>query len=157
MFSLQADLWLFLGKSSKPPLLPSPPLGIIREYIPFFNYYFLLCIRSCPSQPCKKGRSRSSGAALLPRWPAARRARGAGDTCAREGEHDPIGLSHRPGGFAPTRDGAWTTACCCCCYFLSVFLDINTSSLHPQDGFQAPILFPMATKTQPGNLSPLAR
>lgn len=33
---LQADLWLFLGKSSKPPLLLSPLLEIIREYIPFF-------------------------------------------------------------------------------------------------------------------------
>lgn len=40
--SLQADLWLFLGKSSKPPLLLSPPLEIIREYIPFFFCFFSL-------------------------------------------------------------------------------------------------------------------
>lgn len=80
-----------------------------------------------------------------------------GHTYARKGKHDPVSLSHLLGGFAPTRAGAWTTACCCRCYFLSVFLDINTSSLHPQDGFQASILFPMATKTQPGNHNPLAR
>lgn len=52
---------------------------------------------------------------------------------------------------------ARAAARCCRCYFLLVFLDIDTSSLHPQDGFQASILFPMATKTQPGNLNPLAQ
>lgn len=31
----------------------------------------------------------------------------------------------------------------------------NTSSHHPQDGFQASLLFPMATQTQSGNLNPL--
>lgn len=56
-------------------------------------------------------------------------------------------------------DSCWAqaTARCCHCYFLLVFLDIDTSSLHPQDGFQASVLFPMATKTQPGNLNPLAQ
>lgn len=52
----------------------------------------------------------------------------------------------------------WARAARCCrCYFLLVFLDIDTSSLHPQHGFQASVLFPMATKSQPGNLNPLTQ
>lgn len=163
---LQADLWLFLGKSSKPPLLLSPVLEIIREYIPFLNLFIFCyeCILAPPS-PARRERSRSSqDSCPAPQGCAAARAGRQpgvpavpGHTYARKGKPDPDSLSHLLGGFAPTHAGAWTTACCCRCYFLSVFLDIYTSSLHPQDGFQASVLFPMATKTQPGNLNPLAR
>lgn len=82
-------------------------------------------------QQCQEGQTRPQ---TRPRWPFPSARRVCPDSCR-----------------------ARAAARCCRCYFLLVFLDIDTSSLHPQDGFQASILFPMATKTQPGNLNPLAQ
>lgn len=149
--SLQADPWLFLGKSSKPPLHLSPPPEIRAEnIIPYsLGLHFLPALQqgnggvavplpghgfagwhpSC--QQCQEGQT---GAQTRPCWPFPSARRVCPDSC-----------------------WARATAWCCCCYFLLVFLDIDTSSLHPQDGFQASILFPMATKTQPGNLKPLSQ
>lgn len=64
--SLQADLWLFLGRSSRPPLLLSPPLEIIRGHFFFFwggasfsiNTFF-------PSWPCKEGPEQGSAGCPL--------------------------------------------------------------------------------------------
>ena len=140
-------------------LLKSSREYILFFFLFFFRYEYILL----PPSPARREGSRSSrdGCPAPRGCDRAGRQPGVppvpGHACAGEGEHNPAGLSHLPAGLAPTHAGAWTTACCCCCYFLSVFLDINTSSLHPQDGFQASILFPMATKTQPANLNPLTR
>lgn len=105
--SLPADLWLFLGKSSKPPLLLSPPLEIIREYISFFFFSFFFTMNTFFSLPALQEGNRAvtpGTAAPLPRAVVAARAGRhpgvpavPGHTCARKGEHDPVGLSHPPG------------------------------------------------------------
>lgn len=80
-----------------------------------------------------------------------------GHTYTRMGKHNPIASPESQEELHQLPQGLGRRRCRRCCYFLSVFLDIDTSSLHPQDGFQASILFPMATNTEPGNLNPLAR
>lgn len=155
--SLPADLWLFLGKSSKPPLLLSPPLEIIREYSSFF--FFFLVFRYeyilLPPSPARRERSRSSGDGCPAPW-------GRGHWPVARGTHMPGKANTTPLAFPICREdlhrlapGLGRRRAAAAAIFSLVFLDINTSSLHPQDGFQASILFPMATKTQPGNLNPL--
>lgn len=79
-----------------------------------------------------------------------------GHTYTRTCKHDPVASPTSQEQLHQLLPGLGRR-CCCRCYFLSVFLDIDTSSLHPQDGFQASILFPMATNMEPGNLNPLTR
>lgn len=154
--SLQADPWLFLGKSSKPPLHLSPPPEIRAENIIPYS----LILHSGLSQPCRKGMelelqgwlSHSWAVTLLAGIPACQQCQ-EGQTRAQTRPRWPFPSARR---VCPHSCWAGATAWCCC-YFLLVFLDIDTSSLHPQDGFQASILFPMATKSQPGNLELLSQ
>lgn len=148
--SLQADLWLFLGKSSKPPLLLSPPLAISRGFIPHSRIFRCEHIPVSPSPAGREPELELLGwlpcswaMALLAGIPACQQCQ-EGQTPPQTRPRWPFPSARR---VCPGSCWARATARCCHCYFLLVFLDIDTSSsLHPQDGFQASILFPMATK-----------
>lgn len=64
--SLQADPWLFLGKSSKPPLHLSPPLEITAENrIPLFPYvFFFFAVNTFWSLPALQERNGAGSAGV---------------------------------------------------------------------------------------------
>lgn len=106
--SLQADPWLFLGKSSKPPLLLSPPLEISREYIPYSPIFRCEHTLVSPSPAGREWSWSSRGGCPAPGpwlcWLASWHASSARKD-KHDPKHDPVGLSHLPGGFVPTPAG----------------------------------------------------
>lgn len=100
--SLQADPWLFLGKSSEPPLHLSPPAEIRAENI----IPYCLGLHFLPALQQGNGAGAAGVAAPLPGHllagiPGASSAR----KDKHDPRHDPGGLSHLPGGFVPTPAG----------------------------------------------------
>lgn len=148
--SLQADLWLFLGRSSRPPLLLSPPLEIIRGCIIFFWGGGFLLYKYLLSLLALQGGTRAGVWGVPAVNPSLVRRRCPRGCVCRGGDPDPVGLSGPQGGPEPLGRQRAAAAI----FSAVVFLAVNTSSLHPQDGFQASILFPMATQSRPANLNP---